>query len=225
MCSCVGKTSRTKQARRACCPGWVSPPSAPSTLPRRSGSVSTRLRPARASTGCRSSRGCRSGGRSTLTAGAPMRARYLLLRPPDPHLPGPERSRGLRARDRRQGQRAGAGARGAAPAVVEGRARRAGHQHRPLPVGRGALPADGGDLGGDAGLRQPVLGADQVAAPAPRHRADEADLRADRVRRQPLDPDPGGEGLAGRPSRTPRIRASGSRRSPSCAAPGSRSAC
>ena len=49
--------------------------------------------------------------------------------------------------------------------------------------------------------------------------------RADRVRRQPLDPDPRGEGLAARPSRTPRIRASGSRRSPSCAAPGSRPGC
>ena len=49
--------------------------------------------------------------------------------------------------------------------LLEGRPRRARHQHRSLPVGRGTLPADGGDLGGDAGLRQPLLGADQVAAP------------------------------------------------------------
>ena len=79
---------------------------------------------------------------------------------------------------------------------LEGRARGARHQHRPVSVGRGSLPADAGDLGGDARLRQSVLGADQVAAPAPRPRADARDLGADRVRRQPLDPDPGGEGLA-----------------------------
>ena len=103
-----------------------------------------------------------------------------------------------------------------AAAVVEGRARRPRHQHRPLPVGRGALPADGGDLGGDARLRQPVLGADQVAAAAARHRADEADLASGpssspTSRSRPWRRRPGG-----RPSRTRRIRASGSRRSPSC---------
>ena len=107
-------------------------------------------------------------------------------------------------------------------ADVEGRARRARDQHRPVPVGRGPLPPDGGDLGGDARLRQPVLGADQVAAAVARPRADEArsprgpssspTSRSRRWRRRP----------GGRPSRTRRIRASGSRRSPSSTAPGSR---
>ena len=38
-------------------------------------------------------------------------------------------------------------------AVVEARARRAGDEHRPVPVGRGALQADARDLGGDARRR------------------------------------------------------------------------
>ena len=56
--------------------------------------------------------------------------------------------------DRRQGQRARGAAGGAGAAVVEGRARRAGDEHRPVPVGRGPLQADARDLGGDAGLRR-----------------------------------------------------------------------
>ena len=54
-----------------------------------------------------------------------------------------------------------------------------------------------GDLGGDARLSQPVLGADQVAAAAARPRPLPRARRADRVRRQPLDPDPRREGVAG----------------------------
>ena len=50
--------------------------------------------------------------------------------------------------DRRQGERAGDAARGARAAELEARARRAGHEHRPVPVGRGALRADARDLGG-----------------------------------------------------------------------------
>ena len=50
----------------------------------------------------------------------------------------------------------------------KGRARGARDQHRPVPVGRGALQADAGDLGGDARRGQPVLGADEVAAAAAR---------------------------------------------------------
>ncbi len=80
--------------------------------------------------------------------------------------------------------------------VVEGRARGAGHQHGPLPVGRGPLRADAGDLGGDARLLESLLGADQVAAPSPRPGADARDRRAHRVHRQPLHPDPRREGLA-----------------------------
>ena len=60
-----------------------------------------------ASTRVPSARGCRFGGRSTRTGAAPMPA-LLLLRPPDPRVPRPQRARGLRARDRRQGQRPGA---------------------------------------------------------------------------------------------------------------------
>ena len=184
-----------QQAPRACCPAWGRRRFARSMLRRRSGSAFTRSRRARGSTRCQSDRGCRSAGRSTRTAAALMPASYL-LRPPDPHLSRPQRARGLRARDRRQGQRARAGPRRARQAVVEGRARRARDQHRPVPVGRAPLRADAGDLGGDARLRQPLLGADEVAAAAPRHRADEGALRADRVRRQPLDPDARGEGVA-----------------------------
>ena len=149
----------------------------------------------------------------------------LLLRPPHAHLSRPERARGLRARDRRQGQRAGAGSRRARQAVLEGRARRARDEHRSVPVGRGPLQADAADLGGDARLRQPVLDPHQVAAAAARHRADEGALRADRVRRQPLDPDARGEGVAVDRAAHAASRASGSRRSPSSLAPGSRSGC
>ena len=49
----------------------------------------------------------------------------LLLRPPDPHLPRLRRRPRLRARDRRQGERAGGAARRARAAVVEPRTRRA----------------------------------------------------------------------------------------------------
>ena len=66
----------------------------------------------------------------------------LLLRPQDPHLPGPRRRAGLRLQDRRQGQRARAGPPRAGRAAVGGRARRDGHQRRLLPAGRGPVPAD-----------------------------------------------------------------------------------
>ena len=95
----------------------------------------------------------------------------VLLRPSDPHLPGHGRGAGLRARDRREGQRAGGPAARAGAAVVVGRARRDGDEHRPLSVGRVQVPADAGDLGGAARRGQPVLGADQVAARAARRRA------------------------------------------------------
>ena len=53
-------------------------------------------------------------------------------------------------RDRRQGQRARGAAGRARAAVVEGRDGGAGHEHRPVPVGRGPLQADARDLGGAA---------------------------------------------------------------------------
>ena len=39
-----------------------------------------------------------------------------------------------------------------------------GHEHRPVPVGRGPLQADARDLGGDARLLEPVLDPHEVAA-------------------------------------------------------------
>ena len=87
-----------------------------------------------------------------------------LLRAADARVPGLQRGGGVRARDRRQGQRARGAARGAGAAVVEGRAGGAGHEHGPVPVGRGALQADARDLGGDARRAQPVLDPDEVAA-------------------------------------------------------------
>ena len=48
------------------------------------------------------------------------------------------------------------------------RAHRDGHEHRPVPVGRGPLQADARDLGGDARLREPVLDPHEVAAAAAR---------------------------------------------------------
>ena len=53
-----------------------------------------------------------------------------------------------------------------AQAVLGARAHRDGHEHRPVPVGRGPLQADARDLGGDARRRQPVLRPHEVAAAA-----------------------------------------------------------
>ena len=72
-----------------------------------------------------------------------------------------------------------------------------------------------GRLGGDARLRQPVLGADQVAAAAARPRP----VRGARRRAPSSSPTsrsrPSRSAPGGRPSRTRRTRARGSRRSPS----------
>ena len=102
-----------------------------------------------------------------------------------------------------------------AQAVLEGRPRRARHEHRPVPVGRGPLPADAGDLGGDARLREPVLGAHQVAAAAARPdavpragRSGPSSSPTSRSRRSTRR-------RGARPSRTRRIPASASRPSPS----------
>ena len=121
---------------------------------------------------------------------------YLLLRSPHPPLPRPERPRGLRARDRRQGERAGAAASRAAAAVVEGRGDRARDQHRPLSVGRGPLRAHARDLGGADRGAQPGLGVDEVAPPAARHRPLPGAERGRRLPGEPLDPDARRGGMA-----------------------------
>ena len=120
-----------------------------------------------------------------------------LLRSADAHLPRHGRRSRLRARDRRQGQRARGPARGARASIVEGRARRDGHEHRPVPVGREPLPAHARHLGGPARHRDAVLRPDEVAAAAPRSRPHAGDRAGHRHRGQPLGPDDRREGLAG----------------------------
>ena len=109
--------------------------------------------------------------------------------------------------------------------LVERRARGAWHEHRPLSVGRGALPADGGHLGGAARRRQPVLGADEVAAAAARPGADARDRAAHEHHARACRSRRSTRRRGGPPSRTRRTRGRGWRRSPSSTAPGSRRAC
>ena len=97
---------------------------ATSTRPRRSTPGSTRSTPSRPSTACRSSRGCRSAWTINPYRGC-THACHLLLRSPHAQVPRLQRRSRLRARDRRQGQRAGGAAGRAGAAVVEARARRA----------------------------------------------------------------------------------------------------
>ena len=104
---------------------------------------------------------------------------------------------------------------GADAAVVEARARRAWDEHRPVPVGRGALQAHAGDLGGDAGLaarrgrcsrsRRCCCATSSCSSRSTRWPGSPRTSRSRRSTRRPGAP----------ASRTRRIRASGSRRWPS----------
>ena len=105
------------------------------------------------------------------------------------------------------------------------RARRAGDEHRPVPVGRGPLPADGGHLGGAARRRQPLLGADEVAAAAARPAADAARSQSGRASARACRSRRSTRRRGGRPSRTRPTRGRGWRRWPSSTARGSRRAC
>ena len=138
----------------------------------------------------------------------------VLLRAADPQVSRLRRRPGLRARDRGQGQRAGGAAGGAGEALVEGRARGARHQHRPVPVGRGPLQADARDLEGAARRPQPVLDPDEVAAAAAGPRAHAGDQRADGVLRGAVGADARRGGLAGHRAAHAAARGRGSRRSP-----------
>ena len=120
----------------------------------------------------------------------------LLLRPPHPRLPRPERRARLREGDRRQGQRARGAAARAGAAVVEGRARRDGDEHRPVPVGRGPLQAHARDLGGAAGRSQPLLDPHEVAARPARPRPPAGDRAGRGDQRVVLRADARREGLA-----------------------------
>ena len=144
-----------------------------------------------------------------------------LLRSPHPHLPRLRRRPRLRARDRREGQRAGGAAHRAGAAVVEGRARGARDEHRSVPVGRGPLQADAGHLGGVPRLRQPLLGAHQVAAAAARPSAAARDRRGGADHRQPVGARRSTRRPGAPPSRTRPTRARGSRRWRSSTAPAS----
>ena len=137
---------------------------------------------------------------------------------------GLQRRPRLREGDRRQGQRARGAARRAGAAVVEGRARRDGDQHRPVPVGRGALQAHARDLGGVARCGQPVLGADEVAAAAARPRPDEGDRRRHGHQRQPVGARRSTRRRGGRASRTRPTRGRGWRPWASSTGRGSRPA-
>ena len=148
------------------------------------------------------------------------RGQPQLLRPPHPHLPRLQRRPRLREGDRGQGQRARGAAGRAGAAVVEGRARRHGDQHRPVPVGRGPLQAHARDLGGAARRGQPVLGADEVAAAAARPRPHAGDRRGHRHQREPLGAHASTRRRGGRASRTRRTRGRGWRRWPSSTAAG-----
>ncbi len=88
----------------------------------------------------------------------------VLLRPADARLSRPRDRHGLRAQDRRQGERRGPAAGRAARAGLGGRPHRHGHQHRPLPARRGQVPPDEGDRGDPLGGSQPVQHPDQVDA-------------------------------------------------------------
>ncbi len=81
--------------------------------------------------------------------------------------------------------------------VMERGARGTGDEHRSVPVGGGEIPADGGHLGGDEGLRESVFGADEVPAVTAGPAADAANRTAGDVQRVFVDPDARREGLAG----------------------------
>ena len=159
----------SRRTSRAGSPAWPTPrSSAGSTRRRRSTPDSTRSAARPRSTACRAL------ARPVRVDGQPVQGLQpclcLLLRPADARVPRPRRGPRLREGDHRQGQRARGAAQGAGAAVVVGRARRDGHEHRPVPVGRGPLQAHARDLGGAARRRQPVLGPDEVAADAARPR-------------------------------------------------------
>ena len=153
------------------------------------------------------------------------RGQPQLLRPADARVPGLQRGAGLRARDRRQGQRAGGAAGRAGAAVVGQGAGRAGHEHRPVPVGRGPLQAHARHLGGVPGLQEPVLDPDQVAAAAARSGPDEGDREGHGDQRVPVGARRWTRRRGVRRSRTRRTRGRGSRPWRSSTATASRPAC
>ena len=105
---------------------------------------------------------------------------------------------------------------------LEARARRARHQHRPVPVGREALPAHAGRLGGACATRGTPC---SVLTKSPLLLRDlELFKQIPSFAGQPLDPDARREGLAGQRAAHARTRASASRRWPSSTAPASRPA-
>ena len=214
-----------ERPRAAALPGYrgATSWSATSTRPRPSTPGSTRSARSPPSTASRPARSVPFSWTVNPYRGCAHACLYCFARP-DARVPRTSTRAGLRARDRREGQRAGGAAGRAGAAVVGGRARRAGHEHRPVPVGRGPLQADARHLGGAARLRQPVLDPHEVAAGAARRRPADArspsartSARACRCRRWTRRP-------GARPSRTRRTRGRGSRRWRSSTGPASRPA-
>ena len=218
------RTSRSMARSSGGCRATATPPPyAASRRPRRSTCASTRCTPSRCSTACPSIADAVPLDDQPVQ-GLQHACNYCFARPTHKYLDfnagrdfereivvkvnAPEVLRG-RAR----------------AAVVEARARRAGDEHRPLSVGRGPLPADGGHLGGTARLGQPVLGADEVAAAAARSPLMLEIAERHELQRVPVDPDARREGVAGDRAAHARTRARASRRSPSSTARASRRAC
>lgn len=119
----------------------------------------------------------------------------ILLRQAHAQIPRPGRREGLRAGDRRQGERAGAAAGGVGAVELATGAGRAGHQHRPVPVGREPLPDDARDPRGAGAGRHARLGPDQVPPGDSRPRDLRADGEAAAGLGQPLGADPRRGGL------------------------------
>ncbi len=103
----------------------------------------------------------------------------LLLRPEDPQLPGPRHRTRLRHPDRGEDQRRRAAAARTRLPALGGRPHRDGHQRRPVPAGRGPVPADAGDHPGADRPRQPLLDPDQGHADPPRPAAARPGRRGD----------------------------------------------
>ena len=155
---------------------------------------------------------CRSTGRSTRTEAARHACSYCFARPTHEYL-DLNAGRGLRAGDRRQGQRAGGAAGRAGAAVVDGGARwRSGRTRTRTSGSRGATSSCAAIWEALRDVAQPVLHPHEVAAAAARPRPAEArsprwrrSARACRCRRWTRR-------RGGRRSRTRRTRGRGWRR-------------
>ena len=136
---------------------------------------------------------------------------YCFARPTHEYL-DLNAARGLRARDRRQGQRARGAAGGAGAAVVEGRAVALGTNTDPYQWVEGRYKLMRGIWEALRDVAQPVLDPDQVAAAAARPGPAEGDRRRSRTSARACRCRRSTRRRGGRPSRTRRTRGRGWRR-------------